>query len=116
MYRGAFGSGYLLASSQGDSTFSAFGDRGLGAHLGTFEVGDGRGIDAVQESGRRRGGERALGRRFRRGLFVTHDGDDVNTEGGDATNFKLVRWQDVARAFDPPLRVDPFGWSPRLSD
>jgi hypothetical protein len=40
----------------------------------------------------------------------------VNTEGRDATNFKLVRWQDLARAFDPPLRVDPFGWSPRLSD
>jgi myo-inositol-hexaphosphate 3-phosphohydrolase len=57
-----------------------------------------------------------LGRLFRRGLFVTHDGDDENPDGRDATNFKLVRWQDLARAFDPQLRVNPFGWFPRLSD
>jgi 3-phytase len=116
IYRGAFGSGYLLASSQGDSTFSAFDDRGLGAHLGTFEIGQGQGIDAVQESDGAAVVNVPLGPRFGRGLFVTHDGDDENTDGRAATNFKLVRWQDVAKAFDPPLRVDPFGWFPRLSD
>jgi 3-phytase len=116
IYRAAFGSGYLLASSQGDSTFSAFDDRGLGAHLGTFEIVDGNGIDAVQESDGAAVVNVPLGPLFRRGLFVTHDGDDENPDGRDATNFKLVRWQDVARAFDPQLRVDPFGWFPRLSD
>jgi hypothetical protein len=34
--------------------------------------------------------------------------------GEDATNFKLTRWEAVAGAFAPPLRVDPFGWFPRL--
>jgi 3-phytase len=116
IYRAAFGPGYLLASSQGDSTFSAFGDRGLGEHLGTFEIGDGDGIDSVQESDGAAVVNVPLGRLFSRGLFVTHDGDDENAESRDATNFKLVRWQDVAHAFDPPLRVDPFGWFPRLAD
>jgi 3-phytase len=116
IYRGAFGSGYLLASSQRDDTFSAFNDRGLGEHLGTFEIADGQGIDGVQESDGAAVVNVPLGGLFSRGLFVTHDGDDENADGRDATNFKLVRWQDVARAFDPPLRIDPFGWFPRLSD
>lgn len=55
-----------------------------------------------------------LGTRFPRGLLATHDGDDENARGEDATNFKLTRWENVARAFDPPLRVDPFGWALRL--
>lgn len=55
-----------------------------------------------------------LGRLFPRGLLVTHDGDDENAEGRSATNFKLTRWEDVAGAFEPELRVDPFGWFPRL--
>jgi 3-phytase len=114
IYRGAFGSGYLLASSQGDSTYAVFADRGLGPYIGSFEITDGNGIDGVQDSDGAAVLNVPLGPTFPRGLLVTHDGDDENPTGEDATNFKLTRWDAVAGAFTPPLRVDPFGWFPRL--
>jgi 3-phytase len=114
IYRGAFNSGYLLSSSQGDDTFHAFADRGLGEHLGSFTIGDSGMIDSVQESDGAAVINVPIGTRFPRGLLVTHDGDDENAEGLSATNFKLTRWEDVARVFEPALRVDPFGWFPRL--
>jgi 3-phytase len=114
IYRGAFGSGYLLASSQGDDTFHVFGQRGLGGYVGGFSIGESGGVDSVQESDGAAVINVPLGNRFPRGLLATHDGDDENARGEDATNFKLTRWENVARAFNPPLRVDPFGWAPRL--
>lgn len=114
IYRGAFGTGYLLASSQGDDTFAAFGDRGRGGYLGSFEIVDGPGADGVQESDGAAVVNVPLGRDFPRGLLVTHDGKDETGTDRDSTNFKLTRWEDVANIFDPKLRVDPFGWFPRL--
>ncbi len=114
IYRGARGAGYLLASSQGDDTFAVFGDRGRGAYLGSFELVDGPGADGVQESDGAAVINVPLGRDFPRGLLVTHDGEDETGTDRDATNFKLTRWEDVAAAFDPQRRIDPFGWSPRL--
>jgi 3-phytase len=114
IYRGAFGSRYLLVSSQGDSTFAVFAHRGLGPHLGSFEIGDTGGIDGVQDSDGAAVVNVPLGATFPRGLLVTHDGGDENPTGEDATNFKLTRWDAVANAFTPPLRVDRLGWFPRL--
>jgi 3-phytase len=114
IYRGAFNSGYLLSSSQGDDTFHVFANRGLGEHLDSFTIGESGTIDSVEESDGAAVINVPLGTRFPRGLLVTHDGDDENGAGLSATNFKLTRWEDVARVFEPPLRVDPFGWFPRL--
>jgi 3-phytase len=114
IYRGAFDAGYLLASSQGDDTFHVFGQRGLGGYIGGFSIGESGPIDSVQESDGTAVINVPLGNRFPRGLLAVHDGDDENARGEDATNFKLTRWENVAGAFDPPLRVDPFGWAPRL--
>jgi 3-phytase len=115
IYRGGRGRGHLIASSQGDDTFSVFADRGLGPHLGTFEIADGPVTDGVQESDGTQVVSTALGPRFPRGLFVTHDGEDEpGAPGrGDATNFKLVPWERVAAAFDPALLVEPRAWDPR---
>ena len=118
IYRGGRGRGYLLASSQGDDTFAVFGDRGRGPYLGSFAIGDGR-VDGVQESDGAAVVNVPLGRAFPAGLLVTQDGDnkpDVPDEEGEVranTNFKLTRWDDVARAFSPRLLVDPFGFDPR---
>lgn len=114
IYRGAFGTGYLLASSQGDDTFAVFGDRGRGGYVGSFAIGDGPRADGVQESDGAAVINVPMGRSFPNGLLVTHDGDDQTGTDRDATNFKLTRWDDVARSFDRPLRIDPFGWAPRL--
>jgi 3-phytase len=104
VYHGPRGAGYLLASSQGDDTFSAFADRGNGPHVGTFQIVASDGIDSVQESDGATLTEVPLGKRFPQGLFVTHDGDDENAENRDATNFKLVRLERVLDALAPPKR------------
>lgn len=113
IYRGQRGSGYLLASSQGDSTFAVYGNRGLGSYVGGFTVGDGPATDAVQHSDGAAVVNVNLGPRFPRGLFVTQDGDDQpgDTER-EPTNFKLVPWDRIAQPLG--LRIDPFGFSPRF--
>lgn len=102
IYRGAGGAGYLLASSQGNSTFTVY-DRGEGnQHLFTFTVVGASGVDAVSDTDGIEVSNVALGPAFPDGLFVAQDGDN----DGDNQNFKLVSWGDIAGASDPPLLID----------
>lgn len=106
IYYGRNGSGYLMASSQGDSTFSVF-DRQTLAYLGSFAVGANGGIDGVQHSD----GADVLGLAlpgFPQGLFITQDGTN-DPEGG--TNFKYVSWGAIAGAMN--LQIDPLAYDPR---
>jgi 3-phytase len=118
IYYGRGDRGYLLASSQGDSTFAAYDRRGLGGFLGTFELRDGA-VDGVQDSDGAAVLGNPLGKGFPKGLLVTHDGQntpDVTGADGEVrpnTNFKLTRWEDVAAAIEPALRVGPDGPDPR---
>lgn len=131
IYYGTDGTGYLIVSSQGgahgddaapdppfDDSFVAFALDGRRAPrlLGSFRVVKAGGIDATQESD----GADVLSTGlpgFPQGLFVTQDGydDDLDGLSGEtaSTNFKFVPWQRVARAFSPPLAVEPRAWDPR---
>jgi 3-phytase len=91
------GRGYLLASSQGSSTFIVYQLASL-RPLGAFSIGEGP-TDAVDQSDGAMVVAVPLGPIFAHGLLVTHDGDDE--PGEDATNFKFTRWEDVAK----PLRL-----------
>lgn len=103
------GRGYLLASSQGSSTFVVYDLASLRA-LGTFAIGSGPTTDdAVDESDGAMVVGVPLGSTFSRGLLVTHDGDDE--PGGDATNFKFTRWEDVAGPLG--LTIDTVAGDPR---
>jgi 3-phytase len=128
IYYGPGRSGYLIASSQGnahgdqpapdapwDDSFAVFELRaGMPRLLGSFRVRRNGPIDAVQESD----GAEVLSTGlpgFGQGLFVTHDGynDDFLSGEPEATNFKYVPWQRIARSFDPPLLIAPGAWNPR---
>ncbi|GAB3137278.1 phytase [Micromonospora sonneratiae] len=118
-YRGA-GRGYLLASSQGENAFAVYQLQGANAYQGHFrvvadddpddpdgsEVCDGAAVLNVP-----------LGSTFDEGLLVVHDGEntpvavDENGEVRENTNFKFVKWDDVAE--EAGLVVDTSGWSPR---
>lgn len=109
---GKDGSGLVLASSQGDSTFAVF-DRKTFGYLGSFSIGAGS-LDGVQHSDGADVTSYGLPG-FEAGLFVTQDGE--NTDGGDilGTNFKYVKWSDIVadHAFLAPYAsVDP-GFDPR---
>ncbi|MEV1176695.1 phytase [Nonomuraea sp. NPDC049784] len=117
IYYGRDGKGYLIASSQGDDTFAVYDRRGKNAYLGSFRVGESGGIDGVQGSDGTMVINVPLGRRFPKGLFVTHDGantpeaSDPEGEVRENTNFKYVKWDDIARRLG--LDIDLTGWNPR---
>ena len=128
IYYGPGRSGYLLASSQGnahgdaptpdapwDDSFAVFElHSGTPKPLGSFRVRPSKPIDAVQESD----GAEVLSTGlpgFAQGLFITQDGynDDFLSGDPEASNFKYVPWQRIARSFDPPLLIAPGAWNPR---
>jgi 3-phytase len=96
---GPQGTGYLLVSSQGDSTFAVYGRSGDNPYLGSFSVVDGAGIDGAQNIGGAQDIDGAqdtdgldvtgqhAGPGFEEGLLVVHDADP---EDGDMSNLKLV--------------------------
>ena len=106
------GSGYLLASSQGDSAFAVYSREGDNNYLGSFVIGSSDSIDSVQNSDGADVINVPLGPQFPSGLFVTHDGLNDNKNGN--TNFKYVPWEDIAQAFSPrPLSIDTTSFNPR---
>lgn len=107
IYRLQGARGYLVASSQGSSTFLVY-DLTSTRLRGTFAIDDAA-IDAVDESDGAMVMGVPLGPTFSQGLLVVHDGDDEPNE--DATNFKFVRWQDVASPLG--LTIDTTNGDPR---
>jgi 3-phytase len=99
--------GYLLASSQGSSTFVVYDLSSLKL-LRMFRIGEGA-TDDVDESDGAMVANVPLGATFARGLLVTHDGDEA--PGEDATNFKFTRWEDVAGPLG--LEIDINNGDPR---
>lgn len=117
IYYGKDGTGYLLASSQGDSTFVAYTREGNNDFLGRFAIGSNGAIDSVQNSDGADVINVPLGPNFPFGLFVTQDGnnlpaDIVNGQNVN-TNFKLVPWENIANAFENPLVIDTTSYNPR---
>ncbi|MBN3895053.1 MAG: phytase [Nostoc sp. NOS(2021)] len=117
IYYGKNGTGYLLASSQGDSTFVAYTREGNNEYVGNFAVGNNGSIDSVQESDGADVINVPLGPNFPFGLFVTQDGSNQPAKTIDGenvnSNFKLVPWENIANAFPNSLNIDPTGYDPR---
>jgi 3-phytase/alkaline phosphatase D len=121
IYYAEDGRGYLLASSQGDSTFAAYDRAGSNQFLGSFVVGESGSIDAVEESDGADVINVPLGSQFPSGLMVVQDGanqpqvvaqDDQELENISA-NFKFVPWENVANAFPDQLAIAPDSFDPR---
>ncbi|MCE7005966.1 phytase [Kibdelosporangium philippinense] len=87
-----YGRNLLLASSQGDNTFAAYDLPGKYKTSFQIKLGD----DLVQESDGAAVIGTGLGHRFPHGLLAVQDGDNAG-ESRESTNFKFVRWDDVAR-------------------
>ncbi|MEH1985032.1 MULTISPECIES: phytase [unclassified Nostoc] len=121
IYYGKNGTGYLLASSQGDSTFVAYTREGNNEYVGNFAIGNNGSIDSVQESDGADVINVPLGPNFPFGLFVTQDGSNepakiVSDEGEEeniSSNFKLVPWENIANAFPNSLNIDTTSYDPR---
>jgi 3-phytase len=95
------GKGYLLASSQGASEFVVY-DRVNGATIGTFAIAGGL-VDGSEQCDGAHVVSASLGAELDDGLLVVQDGCNTpqttapDGRARDSTNFKFVRWADVAR-------------------
>ncbi len=87
--------GYLLASSQGDSRIVVYMREGANAFRGKFQVDGGPGIDDVRSTDGLDVTNFPLSAGFPQGLFTVHDG---NNSGASASNVKYVPWESVAAA------------------
>ena len=86
----ADGSGFLIASSQGNDRYVVF-DREDHAHLATFSIESGDGIDGTTETDGIAVTVLPLGPSFPAGLFVAHDDEN----GDENQNYKLVNLGDL---------------------
>jgi 3-phytase len=104
IYDAGHGRGYLIASSQGDSTFAVYERGGGNGYLGGFVVGDGGAVDGAEHCDGAAVVSAPVGRAFPHGLLVVHDGENrpevLDGDGAprENTNFKLVPWERVAHA------------------
>ena len=118
IYHRAGGKGYLIASSQGDSTYAVYDRVPCNRYLGQFRVGAGSSVDGTENTDSFFVTNVPVGQ-FRKGLMLVQDGDntphevDGNGEVREGTNFKYVPWESVATAFPTDLRIDTEGWDPR---
>lgn len=116
IYYGKDGTGYLLASSQGDNTFAVYTREGDNAYVGQFAVGTSGAIDSVQESDGAEVVNVPLGSNFPFGAFITQDGSNdpavLDEEGENInSNFKFVPWQNIANPLG--LTLDTTSYNPR---
>jgi 3-phytase len=96
VYDAGHGRGYLLVSSQGDSTFLLYDGRS-NRFLSRFTVADGA-VDGAQHSDGAAVVSVPVGPAYPRGLLVVHDGENTGPDAPRAsTNFKYVDWRVVQR-------------------
>ena len=116
IYYGADGTGYLIANSQGDSSYAVFSREGANEYLGSFVVGDNNGIDQVNESDGLDIINVPLGSEFPNGLLVVQDGandpqfvvEDEEELENASTNFKFVPLENLEI-----LNLDTNSYNPR---
>jgi 3-phytase len=118
VYHAGDGTGYVLASSQGDDAFAVYEREGDNAYVGSFAIKDGPATDGVQHSDGSTVVNVPLGEGFPKGLLITHDGEATPADPGrgDSTNFKFTRWDAVAGAFPASLAVDTDSFDPRKAN
>lgn len=95
-------SGYLVASSQGNSTFVIYDRSPPHAYRGSFQVGTAR-TDKASDTDGIAIASTPLGTGFPDGLLVVQDGDNRGPTGeAEHQNFKLISWRNVTTAVGVP--------------
>lgn len=88
--------GYLICSSQGNSTFQVY-DRKSNKYLHSFTIGATDSIDETTETDGCDVSNVDLGGPYSEGVFIAHDHINDCT---DRTNVKLVPWKEIKDAID----------------
>ncbi len=106
IYYAEKGKGYLIASVQGLNTYAIYERSGKNKFVGCFNISESAGIDGAEETDGIDVINLALDARFPNGFFIAQDGYN-QYDGKDTTqNFKIVPWENIAKAFAKPLLID----------
>jgi 3-phytase len=100
IYYTSNGDGYLIASSQGSSTFNVYQRKAPHAFAGSFAVSgaaDSDGVDVINLP---------LNNNFAQGIFTLHNGR------ASPFTVEVVKWQDIALGLG--LVIDTQYWDPRV--
>jgi 3-phytase len=99
IYDAGDGQGYLIASNQGNHSFTVYQRTGNNQFLGTFQIiaDEQSGIDGATDTDGIDVTSVSLGDSFPHGVFIAQDGQNLNPPA--AQNFKLVPWENIANAF-----------------
>jgi 3-phytase len=99
--------GYLIVSSQGNSTFAVYTREGGNDFLGSFTIAAQGPIDEVTETDGLDVTNFPLGPGFPSGVLVAHDHDN---DGGSGTNHKMVPFERIAESLGLTMDAE---WDPR---
>lgn len=92
--------GYLIASNQGNNSFTVYNRAGDNEYLGKFQItaNDALNIDQVDDTDGIDVINVPLGDAFPYGVFVAQDGENIDPE--ENQNFKLVPWENIANVLE----------------
>ena len=93
LYTRPDGSGYLIASSQGNSTYLVF-DRKQNQLVGRFKINEDT-YDTVTGSDGIFGTSRSLGEQYPAGAFIAHDHQNHDDGRPMNQNFKIIDWRTI---------------------
>ncbi|PQA85702.1 phytase [Hyphococcus luteus] len=93
LYKTGPGTGYLIASSQGNNSYAVYTREGDNAFVTRFAVTPGETIDGSEETDGVEAVSADLGPDFPEGVFIAQDG--FNDPKGSAQNFKIVDWREI---------------------
>ncbi|MGF7029453.1 3-phytase [Paenibacillus mucilaginosus] len=99
LYYAEDGEGYLIASSQGSSSYAVF-DREDGEYEGSFVIADAPGIDGTSETDGIDVLGFGLGSQYPKGLFIAQDDENLQDGAVINQNFKIVKWDAISDAFE----------------
>jgi 3-phytase len=97
------GAGYLVASSQGDSTYALY-DRATGRWVKSFKIGDGKSVDGASLTDGLDVTTANAGPAFPNGLLVVHDSAN---SGAKVSNYKFVDPATILGATTTPAPTTP---------
>jgi 3-phytase len=103
--------GYLIASSQGNDTYTVYTREGANGYIGRFRIGDSSLVDGTADTDGIDITNVALGPAFPQGVFVAQDGKNMEQGRKENQNFKLVDLSQLAAALGLSLDTT---WDPRL--
>ncbi len=96
LWKRADGSGYLVASNQGNDSYLLYQRAGDHAYVGEFFIVAGDGIDGASETDGLEVTSAPLGPDYPQGLLVVQDGRNLAPR--ERQNFKIVPWHAISES------------------